>query len=350
MKNNYIYTKNWIASFLAMTKPRASLRGTKQSILVVLLCALTLHTTFAQDTLPQVDSTLLTRKPVLVHDEFSYPQFAANNNVNPWRVAIIASAVPITVGGLYIYLQNAWWADQRVPFHFEDDLLYALNLDKAGHFLSGILVSTVFTDLYVLAGIKRKNAVWLGAGTAIVCSTIVEVRDGFAPYWGFSRFDELANILGAMYPVLQYKVPFFRNFNFKWSYSFTKPSYYMSLPENAGSIFLDDYERQNFWLTIDIARMFFPHKDHRKFPYFIDLAIGMSARDLSGANSHERNEKMGWREGYREYFIGFDLNLSKIRFTDSKFEYYVRKYANFYRLPMPTMRVKPDAKAYILNW
>ena len=351
MLNNYDI--KWIASLsLAMTLfrelaqilKRASLRGgtTKQSILIVLLCAGFLHNSFAQNFTAQADSV-----PAATDTIPYYPQHQTEQKIHPWRVAVIVSVVPVTVGGLYVYLQKAWWADQRVPFHFEDDLLYALNLDKAGHFVSGILVSTAFTDLYTFAGIKRKNAVWFGAGTSIVCSTIVEMRDAVAPYWGFSRFDELANILGAMYPVLQEKVSFFKNFNFKWSYSFTKPSYYMSLPENKNSIFLDDYERQNFWLTVDVARIFFPHKNHRKFPYFIDLAVGMSARDLSGANSHERNEKMGWREGYRECFIGFDLNLSKLKFTNTKVEHYARKYMNFYHLPSPNVRVEPNAKAGI---
>ncbi|MDR0941717.1 MAG: YfiM family protein, partial [Bacteroidales bacterium] len=253
-------------------------------------------------------------------------------------------------GGLYVYLQNAWWSEQRVPFHFQDDISYALGLDKAGHFTSSVLVSTAFADLYTLAGIRRKNALWLGAGTSIACATIVEIRDALAPYWGFSKYDEIANIAGALYPVLQEKVPFFRSFNFRWSYSFTKPSYYMSLPENKNSIFLDDYERQNFWFTIDIARLFFPNKDHRKFPYFIDLTIGMSARDISGVEDPARNESLGYKTGYREWFIGFDINLSKLQFTDTKVERYVRKYLNFYHAPMPAVRVNPNTKAYIVNW
>lgn len=306
------------------------------------------HNTFAQDILPYNDTTFVTNVEdtnkqqyrTFFHDSPS----TVETKVNPYRVAIIVSAVPITVGGLYIYLQNAWWKEKQVPFHFSDDLSYALNLDKAGHFTSSILVSTAFTDLYTFAGIKRKNAVWFGAGTSIACATIVEVRDALAPYWGFSKYDELANILGALYPVLQEKVPFFRSFNFKWSYSFTKPSYYMSLPENQNSIFLDDYERQNFWCTIDAARLFFPNKDHRKFPYCIDLAFGMSARGLNG---HDDPAKA---TGHREYFVGLDLNFSKLKYTDSKIEYYIRKYTNFYHLPMPAVRTKPNAKAYIINW
>ncbi len=299
-----------------------------------MFCAIVLHKTFAQDALQLKIAPAETFEP----------------RVKPWRVALIASAVPVTVGGLYIYLQNAWWAEQSVPFHFADDMNYALGLDKAGHFVSNILVSTVFSDLYTLAGIKRKNAVWWGAGTSIACATIVEIRDGLAPYWGFSKYDQLANVLGALYPVLQEKVPFFQSFNFRWSYSFTKPSYYMSLAENQNSIFLDDYERQNFWFTIDVARLCFPNKDHRKFPYFLDLAIGMSARDLSGVEDPARNEKLGYRSGYREFFIGFDVNLSKLRFGNSKIEHYTRKYLNFWRMPMPTVRIKPNPKAYILNW
>lgn len=310
----------------------------KQSIVFLLLILLQCES-FAQDT---ISAPLSDSVNVLLQGKLSDP----TPRVRPYRVAIVASAVPITMAGVFVYLHYAWWSEQRAKFHFSDDVLYAKNLDKAGHFLSSLIVSTAFADLYTFAGIQRKNAVWFGAGTSILCATIVEVRDGLAPFWGFSRFDELANVMGALYPVLQEKVPFFRNFNFKWSWSFTKASYYMTLPENQNSIFLDDYERQNFWFTIDIARLFFPHKDHRKFPYFIDPAIGLSARGLNG---HDITNSIP-STGHREWLLGFDINLSKLRFGNSRAEHYVRKYLNFYRLPMPTMRVAPDPKLYIINW
>lgn len=309
-------------------------------ICVIILCAAPFCKSFAQDSLLFNENAAILSESFVSNETITQSE----SKINPWRVAIISSAVPITVGGLYVYLQNAWWADKRVPFHFTDDVSYALNLDKAGHFMSSVLVSTAFADLYTLAGIKRKNALWFGAGTSIACATIVEIRDALAPYWGFSKYDELANILGSLYPVLQEKVPFFQSFNFKWSYSFSKPSHYMSLPENKNSIFLDDYERQNFWFTIDVARLFFPNQNHQKFPYFFDLAFGVSARGLNGADNPSKTT------GYREYFIGVDLNLEKLNFTNTKVERYVRKYLNLYHLPMPNVRVKPNAKAYIVNW
>ena len=261
--------------------------------------------------------------------------------VNYKELALVGTIIPVTMTGVYIYLNNVWWRDDRVPFHITDELElhYALNLDKAGHFISSYFVSTVFCDVLQVTGLTKNQAVWGGAALSIINSGIVEVKDGLSPYWGFSKFDMLANTCGALLPVLQYKYPFFQNIHFNWSYDFSHPSYYKSLPERKDASFIDDYERQNFWITFDAARAFFPDKDHSKFPYFLDPAFGMSAQNLDGKGS-----------GQYEWFLGLDINLSKLKFVDKPFEKVVSKYLYFYHWPEPALRLHPQVTVYPITY
>ena len=59
--------------------------------------------------------------------------------VNKKRVFIVGSSLAVALGGSYWYIQNSWWSDKQIPFHFDDgaDLTYALNVDKVGHFIGG---------------------------------------------------------------------------------------------------------------------------------------------------------------------------------------------------------------------
>lgn len=263
------------------------------------------------------------------------------DSISVKQIALVSSIIPITATGVYIYLNKVWWADQRVAFHITDDLelRYALNLDKAGHFISSYFVSGVFSDVFRFAGMPQKYSVWSGAAMSIINATIVEIKDGFSPYWGFSKFDELANISGALYPVLQYYVPVLQNINFCWSYDFTHPSYYKTLPGHQDKSFIDDYERQNFWITCDVASMCFPNKKQSKFPYFIEPAFGMSAQKLDGKGS-----------GTYEWFIGFQIDFTKFRFTKYKAEPVIYKYLHYYHMPLPALRLHPELTPYILTY
>ena len=261
--------------------------------------------------------------------------------INYKDLAVVGTIIPVTATGVYIYLNNAWWADKRVPFHITDklELKYALNLDKAGHFMSSCFVSTIFSDVLLLTGIPEKYSVWGGASLSFINATIVEIKDGFSPYWGFSKYDELANLSGALYPVLQYYVPFFRNIDFCWSYDFSHPSYYKSMPGHENKSFIDDYERQNFWMTFDVANMFYEDKNHKKFPYFLDPGFGMSAQNIDGKGA-----------GIYEWFICVNINLTKLQFTKSKFEPVAYKYLHFYHLPSPAFRLHPKVTAYPITY
>lgn len=269
--------------------------------------------------------------------------------VNVAGLVTVGAITPLALTGVYVYMNHAWWSEKSTGFHFDDgkDLKYARNLDKLGHFNASILVSTAFSDILRLTHVSEDWALFAGAGLSVLNATIIEIKDGSAPYWGFSVYDEVANVLGAFYPVLQAKVPFFQNFNFKWSFDFDYRynTEYFKYKQKTGSadgyFFIDDYDRQYFWMTIDWANLFCKDKPKYTFPYCIDLAFALSGDNLKTMDATKQER--------REFYIGFDLNLTKF-FQNKNIGYYVAKYVNFYHLPLPTLQAAPKGKWWWLMY
>ena len=286
---------------------------------------------FSQEQIPVVDTT----RP--------------STNVNVCGLVTVGAVAPTVLAGVYVYMNHAWWSEKSTGFHFDDgkDLKYARNLDKLGHFSASVLASTAFSDILRLTHVPENWALFGGAGLSVLNATIIEIKDGFAPYWGFSVYDEVANVLGAFYPVLQAKVPFFQNFNFKWSFDFDYryDTEYFTYKQKTGSadgyFFIDDYDRQYFWMTIDWANLFCKDKPKYKFPYFFDFAIALSGTNLKTLDANKK-------EGLELYF-GIDLNLTKL-FKNRNVGYYICKYVNFFHLPMPALQVAPRGKGYWLMY
>ena len=59
---------------------------------------------------------------------------------NKKRVAIVSGSLGLYFTASYLYVQNSWWGDISEEFHFDpgNDLVYALNVDKAAHFFGGV--------------------------------------------------------------------------------------------------------------------------------------------------------------------------------------------------------------------
>lgn len=257
------------------------------------------------------------------------------------QLILIGTVVPVTTAAVYYYMNHAWWSDKKTKFHISDkhELKYALNLDKAGHFFSSYFVSTVFGDALYGTGLTKNTSVWGGAGLSILNATIVEIKDGVSPYWGFSMYDMVANVTGAMLPVLQHYVPIMQNFHVSWSYDFTNSSYYKTLPGNENKTFIDDYERHNYWFSIDAVGVYSYIKTKRLQPFYIMPALALSAQNIDGKGG-----------GQHEWFIGMHINLPAFARESKGFLKYALRYVNFYHLPAPALRVKPQTTPYILTY
>ena len=82
------------------------------------------------------------------------------NNVKKGRVFLVSSSMSLSLGASYIYVKNSWWNDDVRDFHFSksNDFVYALNVDKAAHFLGGVASSEIFSRTEIPPEFTMPNA------------------------------------------------------------------------------------------------------------------------------------------------------------------------------------------------
>jgi hypothetical protein len=257
----------------------------------------------------------------------------SQDNVNYTRLAIIGGGL-LTVGIVHqFYVQNAWWKDYRGPFHFREDLHYARNVDKVGHFYAGMLISSLGREAMEWSGFRPEKAVWYGAGIGSLFELYVEVQDGFSTLWGFDRVDAAADIAGAFFPVAKYYAPFLNNVDVKFSYLPSNAEPPRGGPfQNQKRLVVDDYEGQRFWLSFKVGNLL-PNPVKSIWPDFLGIALGLGVRDL---------EKNG---GQLEWYVALDYDLTKLP-GDSGFLKALKEGLNFIHLPSPAIRFSPSVILY----
>ena len=72
--------------------------------------------------------------------KYSNGQSIDSIRVNKNRVVLVSSSLGLYFGASFYYVQNSWWSDISNDFRFDpgNDLVYALNVDKAAHFFGGL--------------------------------------------------------------------------------------------------------------------------------------------------------------------------------------------------------------------
>ena len=95
--------------------------------------------------------------------------------MNNKRFFIAGSSIALALAGSYWYIENSWWSDKQIPFHFDDgsDLIYALNVDKLGHFMGGLQAADIFTSSMRWAYMHEKKAILYGALFILISSLMI---------------------------------------------------------------------------------------------------------------------------------------------------------------------------------
>ncbi len=255
------------------------------------------------------------------------------DSVNYTRLAILGGGL-LTVGVVHqLYVQNAWWKDYRGPFHFREDLHYARNVDKVGHFYAGMLTSFLGGRAMEWSGFRPEKAVWYGAALGSLFELYVEVQDGFSTLWGFDRVDAAADIAGAFFPVAKYYAPFLENVDVKFSYLPSNAEPPRGGPfQNQKRLVVDDYEGQRFWISFKVGNLL-PNPLKSVWPDFLGIALGLGVRDL------EHNG------GQLQWYVALDYDLTKLP-GDSGFLKALKEGLNFIHLPSPAIRFSPSMILY----
>ncbi len=126
--------------------------------------------------------------------------------------AAVASGVAVHFARYY-----PLWQDHYTSFFFREDYTYARNQDKLLHFYGSGIGSVLSTKSLSWSGYDDDDAAIFGAATSLAFFTFMKIEDGHINYIGFDRVDELANVLGAGYPLAQHYVPWLNSFTPKAS-------------------------------------------------------------------------------------------------------------------------------------
>ena len=246
------------------------------------------------------------------------------------RVAIFSGVVVSGAVAVHYARYKPLWPDHYTSFRFHEDYLYARNQDKLLHFYGGVVGSVLSARSLSWAGYSDRDAALYGAATSFMFLTFMKIEDGHIDYLGFDRVDELANLLGAGYPVAQYYFPFLQSFTPKGSYSASHNRVVASGQVLPG--FLEDHEGQKFWMGISVYDVL-PKDAKRYWLPPVGLAVGYILRDLNTT------------QPYHETVLALDIDLRKLP-GDSKFLKTLWEVLNFVHIPMPAVRLSPSVVWY----
>lgn len=261
-----------------------------------------------------------------------------NKEVRQRRNWIIAGSTVASFGGSYLFLKNAWWKEQRVPFHLDAgrDLRYALNLDKVAHFSAGVWVADLYTDAFEWAGYPRKKAALYGASMAFVVHLSTELKDAYAPRWGFSLLDLASGSLGGVFTLGQQHSKIMANMSIKATYWQRTTKYFEVATKRTKPFSIDDYLNQTFWLSY-YPKSQLPGKWRDHTPDWLGISVGTGIEpdywDGNGGGRHE-------------WYIAPDVHLERLLKPKKIFWKKVVKVLNYTRLPLPALQVYPKMKLY----
>lgn len=262
----------------------------------------------------------------------SRQETADSSRINGVRLAIVGGTVAAAVTAVHIYQSNAWWKTSRAKFHVKEDLVYARNVDKLGHFYgANLLTFTLSRGLQWADVPEQQSLVWGAVGSSLF-QTYIEVEDGFSAYWGFDRVDFAADMLGAWYPLIQRWVPFLRDVNMRFSYLPKTEGAPGAIPGQTHNMF-DDYEGQTIWLTFTMKNLL-PRDAAEWWPGFLCLSVGVAVRDNLSPNR------------YLALYLAPDLDMTRIIPRDTWFLKTLGELLNFIHFPLPAIRISPNVVWY----
>ena len=268
--------------------------------------------------------------------------FNIQNHNNPMPPTLF-----VLLAGTYYYVENAWWSDNTKDFHFDKgaDLTYALNVDKAGHFMGGVLVSELAYE-YFFIDQKNKEAIYQSAGIGFLTQLAIEVKDGYAPHWGFSFGDLISGGAGALFFIGKKTLPSFEMIDVKFSYwkhsnsysRIERQRYLATEGRNPKNLWYEDYPNQTYWLSFDVKKI----TEKEYWPDYLNIAIGFGLDDTQKLNSNLT--KVG---GKNEFYLAIDYNIPKLfkKYNSPKAKK-IKKWLNYFKFPAPTIQIYPTTKIY----
>ena len=263
-------------------------------------------------------------------------------DIRPATAAIIGGVFLTTAVWLHIHQQNAWWSGQRRSFHFQEDWVSAMQVDKAGHAFGGYMTAYVMSEGLIASGFSWNDATLWGSIFGIAYQTYVETEDGFAKDWGFSPSDWYFDAIGPIFFLSQHYVPALQNITPKWQYI---PSEWTGKPViKRPRTFIDDYNSSTFWWSVNVYNIL-PAKMKKYWIPWLNVAVGYGV-DAIDANPDPNGPPDQYSQ--RRFIIGLDYNLVKLLPVGGWFWNWFRQSLNFIKFPAPAIEITPSGTSFKL--
>ncbi|MDA3884359.1 MAG: DUF2279 domain-containing protein [Candidatus Delongbacteria bacterium] len=260
-------------------------------------------------------------------------------SVNKTKLTIAMSTSVLAITGAYYAVKTAWWYDISPDFHFDKgaDLHYCKNLDKVAHAFGGYVIQDMYYRSFRWSNMKEETALWTSFGFSVFVQVMIDVKDGYAPHWGFSLYDVGAGALGASFQVFQFYYPSLNNFKLKMSYWYKDDDYGSYPRDYAANIFeelpVEDYPNQTYWLCWNVDQVI-PKKYDKYWPDFLDIAIGMGVDDQ--IDYPDTNGSVEW-------YLAFDYDIEEmVKNVDSPIIKSIAHYLNYIKFPSPAIKFTPE--------
>lgn len=231
------------------------------------------------------------------------------------------------------------WYKKKVPFHTFNDNGEWLQMDKVGHAATAYCMSRGGYELMRWSGVNERASILTGGLLALLFQTTLEVYDGHAEGWGFSKGDMLANVAGtALFMGQQYGTG---QQVVSMKYGFRKtifPPYRPNLlGKTTGQQMLKDYNGQQYWLSVNLASVL---PVGPSFPRWLNLDLGYSGSGMIGGHENPRVVDKDGREvkftRYRQFFISPDADLSRIGTFSPSLQRFIGT-VQFFKIPAPSL-------------
>jgi hypothetical protein len=270
-------------------------------------------------------------------------QDSVEYEIKPARLAIIGGSIATSYTAIYlIYLKEGWWAES-VPFNFKNDFGYASNLDKFGHFYTGVIFGELFTMSYDWVGMSPfASTLWAGI-TLGFTQILIEFKDGFSHY-GYSTWDAVAGTLGGFYAMGKRFIPAMQYIDYKFVYWPNNREYWKIGGEDKGGsltgangVWVDDYYggNQTHWLSFKAGKMLPHHLE------WIAFAFGWGIDDGRFTSERERSRY--------EFYLSLDYDLEAIFRPQKTWSKNIVTILNHIKFPAPTVKVGRNPKFFWIH-
>lgn len=264
------------------------------------------------------------------------PTDQAGINQGRFIGVLVGTAAFYTVTLLMLRKQ---WYKKKVPFHSFNDNAEWLQMDKVGHAATAYCMSRGGYELMRWSGVDERASILTGGLLAVLFQTTLEVFDGHAEGWGFSKGDMVANVAGtALFMGQQYGAG---QQVVSLKYGFRKtifPPYRPNLlGKTTGQQMLKDYNGQQYWLSVNLASVLPVGPD---FPRWLNLDVGYSGSGMIGGHENPKVVDAAGNEvkftRYRQFFISPDADLSRVGAFSPSLQRFIGT-AQFFKIPAPSL-------------